>query len=318
MRRPRSEGLPPGQAGIWHITSRCVRRERLLETPGSREWLSEAFAHWLDVLAIDLLGYAIMGNHFHLVLRTRPDVARAWSATEVRRRWMARSAIADGQPGSPATAPIGPPLAAGELADMRAELAHPGPMLKAVKEGFARRLNLQTGASGHVWESRYHDVAVIDAGGVLACLVYVDLNPFRAELVTEPVASEFCSARHRRVVDRSALDAALGRRLFRVDGCPLLDDAGQELGLWAWKAAAIAELTAATAAAIRNPKAELPTWVNALLPRLGVRLEAWVPRMGSGGTISGNVLGSLASRRRASPDSRMASDKSGLFAGDVT
>ncbi len=38
-------------AGIWHITSRCVRRERLLETPGSREWLSEAFAHWLDVLA---------------------------------------------------------------------------------------------------------------------------------------------------------------------------------------------------------------------------------------------------------------------------
>ena len=48
---------------------------------------------------------------------------------------------------------------------MRAELAHPGSMLTAVKEGFARRLNLQTGASGHVWESRFHDVAVIDAGG---------------------------------------------------------------------------------------------------------------------------------------------------------
>ena len=31
MRRPRSERLPPGQAGIWHITSRCVRRERLLK-----------------------------------------------------------------------------------------------------------------------------------------------------------------------------------------------------------------------------------------------------------------------------------------------
>ena len=61
MRRPRSERLPPGQAGIWHITSRCVRRERLLETPGSREWLTEAFASWLDVLAVDMLGYAIMG-----------------------------------------------------------------------------------------------------------------------------------------------------------------------------------------------------------------------------------------------------------------
>ena len=284
-----------------------------MEGRGSREWLTEAFASWLDVLAVDLLGYAIMGNHFHLVVRTRPDVARAWSATEVRRRWMARSAINDGQPGSPATAPIGPPLAAGELAAMRAELAHPGPMLKAVKEGFARRLNIQTGASGHVWEGRYHDVAMIDAGGVLACLVYVDLNPFRAGLVTEPVASEFCSARHRRVVDRSAADSALGRRLHRVDGCPLLDDSGQELGLWSWNAVAIAEVTAATATAIQNPTAVLPRWVQELLPRLGVRPDAWIPRMGSGGTITGNVLGSTASRRRASPDSRMASDKSGLF-----
>ena len=41
---------------------------------------------------------------------------------------------------------------------------------------FARRLNRQTGATGHVWEGRYHDVALIDAGGVLAALVYVDLN----------------------------------------------------------------------------------------------------------------------------------------------
>ena len=113
------------------------------------------------------------------------------------------------------------------------------------------------------------------------------------------------------------MDAALGRRLYRVDGCLLFDDAGQELGLWSWNAAAIAELMAATATAIQNPKAVLPKWVDELLPRLGVRPDAWVPRMGGGGTISGIVLGSLASQRRASPESRMARDKSGLFAGGI-
>ena len=84
MRRPRSERIPVGSAGIWHITSRCVRRERLLEAPGARVWLSESIAAWLDVLAVDLLGYALMGNHIHLILRTRPDVSRAWCLPTIR------------------------------------------------------------------------------------------------------------------------------------------------------------------------------------------------------------------------------------------
>ena len=92
MRLPRSIRMPPGQAGIWHLTSRCVRRARLLETPGGRVWLSGACAAWFDLLAVDLLGYALMGNHLHLVVRTRPDVAKGWDAAEVRRRLAAMEA----------------------------------------------------------------------------------------------------------------------------------------------------------------------------------------------------------------------------------
>jgi hypothetical protein len=52
MRRPRSERIPVGTAGIWHITSRCVRRERLLEAPGARAWLADAPGRGQGVVGI--------------------------------------------------------------------------------------------------------------------------------------------------------------------------------------------------------------------------------------------------------------------------
>jgi hypothetical protein len=38
-------------------------------------------------MAIDVLDYAILGNHLHVVLRNRPDLVSTWSDEEVARRW---------------------------------------------------------------------------------------------------------------------------------------------------------------------------------------------------------------------------------------
>ena len=63
----------------------CVRQERLLEHPRHREWTCGALAAWLDVLAVDVLGYALMGNHFHVILRIRTDLAASWLSGLVQR-----------------------------------------------------------------------------------------------------------------------------------------------------------------------------------------------------------------------------------------
>jgi REP element-mobilizing transposase RayT len=314
MRRPRHERLPVGQAGIWHLTSRCVRRQMLLQPAGRREWLAERLAAWCGVLAIDLLGYALMGNHVHLVVRTRPDRAQGWSAREVARRILATRAIAEGMPSEPSKAAVAAAIEdADVIAEARDQLSHPGVMLRAVKEGFARVVNRAESAAGHVWESRYHDVALIDAGGVLACLAYVDLNPFRDGLVTRPQASEFCSARHRLGVDASAADAGLGAQLAPLGGHPLLDGQGHARGSWAWGAAELVELTETTAAMLRGKSSRLPLWAEDLLPRLGIVRERWVPAMGRAGLIAGNVIGAEESRRRLAAGGRMTSDKTALF-----
>jgi len=306
--------MPLGAPGIWHLISRCVRRAHFLDGPGRREWLAERFAAWFDLLAVDCLAYALMGNHIHLVVRTRPDLAAKWSDAEVTRRFLAMRSVQNGAPGVVARTQIrSAGMGVQALREARKALAHPGATMRAVKEGFARRVNQEEQAAGHVWESRYQDVAVIDAGGAFACVVYVDLNPFRAGLVKDPVKSLFCSAAHRQGVRAEAADHALAERVCILQGHPMLDSKGRPEGSWEWTAADIAAVTAATARLIRTGKGILPTWADELLPRLGIRSEHWAAAFGRGGVMTGNVIGSYASRRKLAGAGRLASDKTGLF-----
>jgi REP element-mobilizing transposase RayT len=69
MTRPRSEIIPESSGGAFHLVTRCVRRERLLERGERREWLCRGLAGWLRHMGIDLLAYSVMGNHLHVVVR---------------------------------------------------------------------------------------------------------------------------------------------------------------------------------------------------------------------------------------------------------
>jgi len=76
----------------YHIISRCVRRAFLCghdRTTGQsfehrKEWVIERMRELDKVFAID---YAIMSNHFHLVLRIDAEQAETWGDDELIRRW---------------------------------------------------------------------------------------------------------------------------------------------------------------------------------------------------------------------------------------
>ena len=86
MTRARQEILDASQPGTYDLITRCVRREQLLEHGERREWLCRGLANWLGHMAIDMLGYSVMGNHLHLVVRVRTDVAAAWDGDGGRRQ----------------------------------------------------------------------------------------------------------------------------------------------------------------------------------------------------------------------------------------
>ena len=185
--RARSELLDARKPGTYHLITRCVRRERLLDRGERKQSLCRGLAGWFGHMAIDLLGYSVMGNHLHLIVRVRPDVAAQWDAVSV-----ARHAFAVLPPRSgPA---LEPPTVTAALVDryagnaswvtqQRTRLSSASCLLRLVKQKIARRANGKGGCTGHFWENRFTRVALLDQAAVLACLVYVDLNSLRAGMV---------------------------------------------------------------------------------------------------------------------------------------
>ena len=62
---------PPNGEGL--LAQKTVVRDRLEELAG--------------IFGIDVLGFAVMSNHLHVVVRTRPDVVEGWTDDEVALRW---------------------------------------------------------------------------------------------------------------------------------------------------------------------------------------------------------------------------------------
>jgi putative transposase len=91
---PRSQIVSADEVGVYHCVARCVRRAFLCgldvesghDYEHRKEWMRERLEELAAVFAIDICGYAVMSNHFHLVLRVRPDLAREWSFPEAMRQ----------------------------------------------------------------------------------------------------------------------------------------------------------------------------------------------------------------------------------------
>jgi len=66
--------------------------------------------------------------------------------------------------------------------------------MKALCEPIARLANKQDEATGHFWEGRFKTLAITDETGLLACSMYVDLNPIRAAIAGTPEESLHTSA----------------------------------------------------------------------------------------------------------------------------
>jgi hypothetical protein len=39
-------------------------------------------------MGIDLLGFSILSNRYHLILQSRPDIVASWDGSKIARRWL--------------------------------------------------------------------------------------------------------------------------------------------------------------------------------------------------------------------------------------
>ena len=179
------------EVGVYLITNRCVRRAFLMGRDlqsgkmldSRRGWIEDWLESLSKVMLVDVLDFTVLSNHYHLVLRNRPDLLSELSDEECARR------LAILYPGVTCLEGLSDnacPLRATEmLSDSQFErkktrLASISAFMAIWQEAVAKRANLEDECTGHFWEDRFHSVKLLDSIAILYALAYVDLNQIKA------------------------------------------------------------------------------------------------------------------------------------------
>ena len=216
MPRPRKDLVRPEQTRYYHCVSRCVRRAFLCghdrftgqSYEHRREWIVERMRLLSTLFTIDVYAYAVMSNHYHLVLRIG-DPSELDMETVIA-RWLR---LYNG-PILARRFAEGESLTAAEhqtVVDManvwRQRLGDLSWFMKCLNEPIARQANQEDRCTGHFWEARFKSQPLLSDEALLACMAYVDLNPIRAGLAETPERSDFTSVQERIHLSANRADA---------------------------------------------------------------------------------------------------------------
>jgi hypothetical protein len=208
-RLARADLFAPKEVAIVHVMNRVVRRCFLLGTDRltgknydhRKRWIEAELRRLAAGFGIDLLGFAILSNHFHLVLRSRPDVVATWEDTEVARRWLwlcPRRKQEDGSAAEPSPCELNSIRHDPDrLVEIRKRLSDISWWMRLLCQTIAIRANQEDQEAGKFWQSRYRAVRLLDETSLLACAAYVDLNPIRAALAETLEGSDHTSVQRR-------------------------------------------------------------------------------------------------------------------------
>jgi len=287
MPRSRKSQIALEATPYYHCTSRCVRRAFLCgrdEHSGNdyehrRGWIEQRMLALANEYALDICAYAVMSNHYHIVLHINADKANAWTDTEVIQRWHALHAgnflshqYLAGKDLYDAQLTVISEL----VTEWRERLMSISWFMRALNEDIARQANAEDVCTGRFWEGRFKSQALLDAAALATCMAYVDLNPIRAQMADSPETSDYTSVKERIDTAQTKPETAEPRQpklLFPFVGYPRQDmPAGLPFRLQDYL-----ELVDWTGRQIRSDKrGSIDQRTPPILERLNIGTEHWV------------------------------------------
>ena len=208
MTRPRKALISLADTPYYHITSRCVRRAYLCGVDHysgcnyehRRQWVVDRLRLLSSLFAIDVCAYAVMSNHYHLVLKLCPEQLEGLSDDEIIDRWCALfkgPLLIQRYRDRDSLKPYERSTISDIVKLWRSKLASISWFMRCLNQPIAHQANREDKCTGKFWESRFTSQALKSEEALLSCMAYVDLNPVRAGIAETPETSSYTSIRER-------------------------------------------------------------------------------------------------------------------------
>ncbi len=162
---------------IYHVMSRTALDGYPFDD-ACKDRLLALIKQFSELYFCEILGFALMGNHFHVLIRMMP--ANAIHDSHVIARFHERY-------GEDAY------FHSSQLDTLRRKWTSLSEFMREVKQSFSRYYNKRFERRGTLWGERFKSVLVEDGQTLINCLAYIDLNPVRAGLARRPEDYRWCS-----------------------------------------------------------------------------------------------------------------------------
>ena len=168
---PRTRRLVNGEEKTaYHIMSRTAL-DGFPFGDVEKDELVKIIKKFSNLFFVEVFGFCIMGNHFHLLIQMLPEYY--FKDEEIRRRCKAQYGedfeVSDEQ-----------------IAGYRVKLSSLANYMKEIKQAFSWYYNQRHNRRGTLWGERFKSVIVEHGETLINCLAYIDLNPLRAGIVNRP------------------------------------------------------------------------------------------------------------------------------------
>jgi REP element-mobilizing transposase RayT len=291
----------------YHVVARCVRRAWLWgyddyagrDYSHRKEWVIERLSRLTARFAVEVCAFAIMSNHYHLVVHVDARRAKGWTPEEVAARWKSLFSLPPivdlwlRREGSDVEHEVARAL----VERWRSRLMDLSWFMRCLNEHLARRANEEDQCTGRFWEGRYRSQALLDEAGLLTAMAYVDLNPIRAGMADTPEASDFTSIQDR-IRELSPVRSSPGPEPLK----PRLElvcfqSEGHSTGIPFGRLEYL-QLVDWTGRTVRPDKrGKIDEALPPLLLRLSIDAVAWTRAMQPGGNSFGRAVGKLSHLR---------------------
>jgi len=171
-----------GEETVYHVMSRTALDGFVLGDV-EKDFLLKLIKRLSGLYFAEIIGFCLMGNHFHLLCRMH--LGGEYSDDDIRQRYKALFKDELDEKDRDLT-----DLQVEHFRNKWEDLSE---FMKDLKQTFSRFYNKRHDRKGFFWSERFKSVIVDNGDTLINCLAYIDLNPVRAGIVEKPEAYRWSS-----------------------------------------------------------------------------------------------------------------------------